>query len=209
MTSFTSRHVVRDVASLERLYGVPGRASVVKEADFVHPHYRALIEASPFAVLATVGPDGVDASPRGDAPGFVHVENETTLLLPDRRGNNRIDSLRNIVQDPRVALLFLIPGVGETLRIDGQGWISVEPALLERFEINGKPPRSVLVVEVRSVFFQCARAIIRSDLWNPEKHVARDTLPSTGSILSALTEGAIESATYDRELPGRQKQTLY
>ena len=209
MSKIASRHVIRDLDALERLYGPPGAASLAKEADFVHPHYRALIEASPFAVLATVGPDGVDASPRGDAPGFVHVEDESTLLVPDRRGNNRTDSLRNIVADPRVALFFLIPGIGETLRIVGRASISVEPVLLERFAVDGKLPRSVLVVEVRSVFFQCARAILRSDLWNPDKHVARETLPSVGTILSALTKGSFDVAAHDRERSAKQKRTLY
>src|SRR5690606_35579931 len=146
-------------------------------SDRVVPVYRALIEAAPFAVLATNGPDGLDCSPRGDGPGFVDVRDETTLLLPDRRGNNRIDSLRNIVHDPRVALLFLIPGMGETLRVNGRASISVDPDLLARFAVSERAPRTVLIISVDTVFFQCSRAILRSHLWNPESHVARASLP--------------------------------
>lgn len=175
----------------------------------MHPHYRALIEASPFAILATSGPDGLDASPRGDLPGFVAVEDEKTLLLPDRRGNNRIDSLRNILTDPRVALLFLIPGVGETLRVNGTAGITTEPALLQRFAMEGRPPRCVVVVHVETVFFQCARALHRSRLWQPETWAARGGVPSAGTILAALTESRIDGDEYDRELPDRQLSTLY
>jgi PPOX class probable FMN-dependent enzyme len=202
------RHLVTTVEQLAALYGEPGDASTSKEVAYVHPHYRALIEASPFAVLATSGPHGLDASPRGDPPGFVAVEDEKTLLMPDRRGNNRIDSLRNIVADPRVALLFLIPGIGETLRVNGHARISVDPALLDRFRVDDKPPRSVIVVEVHTVFFQCARAIQRSRLWQPLPPAGR-TLPTPGAILSALTQSRIDGEQYDRELPARQRATLY
>jgi PPOX class probable FMN-dependent enzyme len=206
----TTDHVVRDLAALEQLYAIPvAAASLAKEADHIHPHYRALIEASPFAMLATSGPDGLDASPRGDEPGFIVVENEKTLLLPDRRGNNRIDSLRNIVADPRVALLFLIPGVGETLRVNGRATISADPTLCARFAVAGKPPRSVLVIAVETVFFQCSRAVVRADLWNPAKHVARDALPSAGTILAALSQSRVGGEAYDRALPERVKATLY
>jgi uncharacterized protein len=202
-------NVIADLATLERLYGAPSEASMVKEVDHVHPVYRKLIEASPFAVLATNGASGLDASPRGDGPGFVTVEDEKTLLLPDRRGNNRTDSLRNIVGDPRVALLFLIPGIGETLRVNGRASISIEPALLQRFAVEGKAPRSVLVIAVETVFFQCSRAVIRADLWNPEKHANRSALPSSGAILSALSNARIGGESYDRALPERVKATLY
>ena len=204
-----SEHVVTDPAELQRLYGAPGEASIVKEVDRIHPMYRAFIEAAPFAVLATSGPDGLDASPRGDGPGFVTVEDDRTLLLPDRRGNNRIDSLRNIVADPRVALLFLVPGVGETFRVNGRASVSVDPALLERFTVAGKAPRSVLVIRVETVFFQCSRAVVRADLWNPAKQVRRSDLPSTGSILAALSRDTVGGASYDSALAERVKATLY
>jgi uncharacterized protein len=202
-------HIVREVAALERIYGAPGAASIAKEVPSIHAHYRALIEASPFAAIATSGPDGLDVSPRGDAPGFIVVEDEKTLLLPDRRGNNRVDSLRNIIADPRVALLFLIPGVGETLRVNGRAEISVDPALLQRFAMDGKLPRSVLVIHVETVFFQCSRAVLRADLWNPEKKLDRKSLPSTGTILAALSDDKVGGESYDRDLPARVKATLY
>lgn len=199
-------HRIERLDQLEALFGESGEASLRKEIDHVHPLYRTLIEASPFAVLATCGPGGLDASPRGDPPGFVVVDDERTLLIPERRGNNRIDSLRNLIVDPRIALLFLIPGHGETLRVNGRGRISVEPALLERFVMHGKPPKCVIVMDVERVYFQCARAIQRSRLWGP---VTAGALPSPGSILAALTDDAFDGATYDRELPARQRDTLY
>jgi len=202
-------HLVTDASTLQALYGSPGEASRKKEVDHVHPHYRAFIEAAPFAVLATSGPDGLDASPRGDPAGFVVVEDEKTLLLPDRRGNNRMDSLLNIIADPRVALLFLVPGVGETLRVNGSARISVDPALLARFEMDGKLPRSVLVVDVQTVYFQCSRALLRSRLWDPQTQVARSALPSVGRILSDLTAGTFDGAAYDRDLPARVAGSLY
>ncbi len=203
-------HSITSLAALEALYDQPpAEASILKETDRVVPVYRALIEASPFAALATRGSEGLDCSPRGDGPGFVRVRDEKTLLLPDRRGNNRIDSLRNIVLDPQVALLFLIPGLGETLRVNGRATISVEPALLESFSVDGKAPRSVLVIMVEAVYFQCARAVVRSDLWNPQKHVARSSLPSAGQILAALSRNGFDGEAYDRGLPERQRTTLY
>ena len=202
-------HRIDDLATLATLYGEPGQASIRKEVDHVHPQYRAIIEAAPFAVLATAGPEGLDASPRGDAPGFVVVQDEHTLLLPDRRGNNRTDSLRNVIRDPRVALLFLVPGMGETLRVNGRAHISVAPDLLARFEVEGKLPRSVLVIAVETVYFQCSRALVRSALWDASRQRARETLPSPGAILAALTLAEIDGAAYDHDLPGRLKTSLY
>src|SRR6185369_15853350 len=161
---------------------MPGEASTVKEVDWITPHYRAFIEASPFVSLATSGPEGLDCSPRGDRPGFVRVADERTLLLPDRRGNNRIDSLRNVVRDPRVALLFLIPGIGNTLRVNGDATVSIDPDLLASFAVEDKAPRSVLVIAVRAVYFQCARALVRSRLWDPAARVDPKSLPSAGEI---------------------------
>ena len=202
-------HAVTDIETLERLYAKPLEASVAKEIDYIHPDYRAFIEAAPFVVLATGGPEGMDASPRGDRPGFVVVADEKTLLLPDRRGNNRIDSLRNLVSDPRVGLLFLVPGVSETIRVNGRAVISTAPELLQRLAVEGKPPRSVLVVQVERVYFQCARAILRSALWDPAQQVERASLPSVGRILDDLTQSRIEAASYDASLAGRIKTTLY
>ncbi len=202
-------HTITTLDALLALYGVPGKSSTKKEIPYLHPHYRALIEASPFAILATSGPSGLDASPRGDPPGFVLVEDETTLLLPERRGNNRVDSLRNIVADPRVALLFLIPGLGETLRVNGKATISVDPALMQRFAMDGKLPKCVLVIHVETVYFQCARAILRSRLWEAPAPGIAATIPTPGKILEAITEALIDGDKYDRELPERQRDTLY
>jgi len=169
--------------------------------------YRRWIEASPFAVLATVGQGGLDASPRGDPAGLVVVQDERTLLLPERRGNNRVDSLRNILADPRVALLFLVPNVSETLRVNGRARISVDPNLLERTAMDGKPPHCVLVITIETVFFQCGRAMHRSRLWGATARP--DGVPTAGEMLDALTQGGIDGPAYDAGLPQRQKSTLY
>ena len=165
--------IITSVEELEKLYGAPKEAATAKEVAYVAPAYRRIIEASPFAALATVGPEGIDCSPRGDLAGFVRVHDERTLMLPDRRGNNRVDSLRNIVRDPRVALMFLVPGAGNALRVNGRGHLSVDRELLDSFAVDGKAPRSVLVMTVEAIYFQCARAIVRSDLWNPAKRRRR------------------------------------
>ncbi len=200
---------IDSLAEFHALFGAPVEASIRKEVAYLHPGYQAMIAASPFAVLATAGPDGLDASPRGDSPGFVAVQDEKTLLLPERRGNNRIDSLRNIMSDPRVALLFLIPGVGETLRVIGTARVSASPALLERFAHRGALPRCVIEVSVVSVFFQCARAILRSRLWDAVPEGAPRQVPTMGAILEGISAGAIDGAQYDRELARRIPSTLY
>jgi PPOX class probable FMN-dependent enzyme len=209
MQALDTQYVIADADALERLYGLPAGAAVEKEVAYIHPHYRRMIEVSPFIVLATSGPGGLDTSPRGDPAGFVTVEDEKTLLIPDRRGNNRIDSLRNIVADPRVAVLFLIPGVGETLRVNGRAAISTEPALLARFEMDGRLPRSVIVVNVETVFFQCSRAIWRSKLWESSTHVDRKALPSLGRMIADLSDSRIEAGPYDEGLYERLKASLY
>jgi uncharacterized protein len=205
-----NQHAITTIEALDRLYpDAPYGPAVIKEADHVTPQYRKLIEAAPFVVLATSGPEGLDCSPRGDPPGFVRVVDERTLLIPDRRGNNRIDSLRNLVSDPRVALLFLIPGVGETMRINGHATISTDPKLTESFVINGKVPKCVLVVTVERAYFQCTKAIIRSKLWDPEQRVDRKTLPTPGSILAEMTDGKMGGPEHDRAAPARIKETIY
>ncbi|MEL3889928.1 pyridoxamine 5'-phosphate oxidase family protein [Ferrovibrio sp. MS7] len=201
--------IITSVAELEKLYGEAQETSTAKEVDYITPHYRRFIEASPFVVLATSGPEGLDASPRGDKAGFVRIQDDRTLLLPDRRGNNRVDSLRNIVRDPRVGLLFLIPGSGTTLRVNGRGALSIDPALLESFAVEEKAPRSVLVLQVESVYFQCARAIMRSELWNPERHVDPKSLPTAGQILAGITAGRVGGEPYDKAWPERAKASMW
>jgi uncharacterized protein len=202
--------IIATTDELEAIYHVkPVPASTVKEVDRITPHYRALIEASPFVALATSGPEGLDCSPRGDKPGFVRVLDDRTLAMPDRRGNNRIDSLRNIVRDPRVALLFLIPGSGTTFRVNGRALLSTDKELLASFAVDGQVPRTAIVITVETAYFQCARAIFRSELWNPARHVDPASLPTAGEILAALSAGEVGGVSYDREWPERAAQTLW
>lgn len=209
MMDINDTYYITSLDALQMLYGSPSDASIMKELSYVHPHYRAFIEAAPFVVLATAGPDGLDASPRGDSAGFVSIVDEKTLLIPDRRGNNRLDSLRNILADPRVALLFLVPGIGETLRINGHARISTDPDLLARFSENGKLPRSVIAIQVETVYFQCSRALLRSELWNPAKHLDKGDIPSPSQILSDISAGTFDGEAYDQALPERLRTTLY
>ena len=190
------------------LYGSPAPTSIAKEVPFLNEHYLRLVAASPFCVLASIGPDGLDASPRGDEPGFVRALDDRTLALPDRRGNNRIDTLRNVVRDPRVALLFVIPGCNETLRVNGRAYISTDRELLESFAVDGRVPVTVVIVEVEAAFFQCGRAVMRSKLWSSDTQVDRASLPSAGQMLRATTDG-FDGEAYDRALPERQRATLY
>ena len=201
--------VIETVEQLEAIYGATNDASTVKVADHITPLYRIFIEKAPFAALATIGPEGVDCSPRGDLPGFVRIHDPKALMLPDRRGNNRIDSLRNIVRDPRVSLMFLIPGSGNAVRANGRAHLSVEPELLASFEVQGKAPRSVMVMSVDEIYFQCARAIVRADLWNPDKRVDPNALPTPGQILAEMSEHTVGGEKYDREWPERARQTMW
>ena len=182
----TNEHAVGSIATLEGLYDSPTWAALAKETDRIITPYRAFVEAAPYLTLATVGPDGPDCSPRGDAPGFVRVADPKTLLIPNRDGNNRIESLRNIVCDPRVAIHFLVPGCGESLRVRGRATISADPALTTSFILNRKSPRTVIVVAVERVYFHCAKAIHRSKLWDSSQHVDRQSLPGPNAILAAI-----------------------
>jgi PPOX class probable FMN-dependent enzyme len=201
--------IIATIEQLEAIYGQPNEASTVKVADRVTAQYRRLIDKSPFAALATCGPEGLDCSPRGDLTGLVRIHDDKTLMMPDRRGNNRVDSLRNIVRDPRVALLFLIPGSGSTLRVNGRAQVSADPDLLASFAVDGKTPRTVIVMTVEEIYFQCARAIVRSDLWNPDRRVDPTELPTPGQILADMSENRVGGATYDREWPERARNSLW
>jgi uncharacterized protein len=201
--------VIATIEQLEEIYGQPNEASTVKVADRVTPQYRVLIDKSPFTALATCGPEGLDCSPRGDLPGFVRVHDPKTLMMPDRRGNNRVDSLRNIVRDPRIALLFLIPGAGSTLRVNGRARLSADADLLASFGVDGKAPRTVIIMTVDEIYFQCARAIVRSDLWNPDKRVDPRTLPTPGQILADMSEHRVGGEEYDRVWPERAQKSLW
>ncbi len=186
--------VIATVEELESIYGHPDETSLVKEVPKIIPQYRAFIAASPFCSLATCGPEGLDCSPRGDVPGFVRVHDDYTLMMPDRRGNNRVDSLKNIVRDPRVALCFLIPGSRTALRVNGEAHLSVDPELKASFAITEKEPRSVIVINTKAVYFQCGRAIVRSKLWDPETQIDPKTLPTPGDVLAELSKGSVGGA---------------
>ena len=199
---------IETVEALEALYGTPVAAATRKVADHVTPAYARLIEAAPFMALATVGPEGVDVSPRGDRVGeLARVPDPKTLLIPDRIGNNRIDSLRNVVRDPRVALMFLIPGHGSAVRVNGRAYVEAGEARLAPFAVGGKAPRSLLVVKVEEVYFQCSRAMIRSGLWGETPTPAG--LPSAGDILAAMTAGEVGGPDYDARWPARAAQSLW
>jgi len=202
-------HLVTTVEQLEAIYGQPYGPSLAKEIDYISPAYRRLIEAAPFVAVATGGPEGLDCSPKGDAPGFVRILDDKTLTIPDRPGNNRIDGYRNTLRDPRIAVLFLIPGIGETLRVNGRASISIDPDLMQSFAVNGKLPRSVLIVRIETIFFHCSKAIVRSKLWDPATQIERKSLPSTGSIIAEVSQGKMGGEAYDKEAPERIKAMLY
>ncbi|KJF66634.1 pyridoxamine 5'-phosphate oxidase family protein [Rhizobium nepotum] len=200
--------IIRTVEELKAIYDGTSEASMAKVTAALTAEYRRMIEASPFLALATVGPEGMDCSPRGDKGGVVRVADDRTLLLPDWRGNNRVDSLLNIVRDPRVALMFLIPGSNTTMRVNGRANVSVAPDLLQSFEMDGKHPRTVIVVEINEVYFQCARALMRSELWNSDNFVDPSSLPTPGSLLKAA-KTEFDQETYDREWAVRAAKTMW
>lgn len=198
---------INSIEQLEALYGTPGEAALAKELDRLTPAYRRYIEAAPFLALATTGPQGLDCSPRGETPAVVHIRDDKTLHLPDRRGNNRLDSLHNIVRDPRVAPMFLIPGSDNTLRVSGTARLLVETSLLERYAIEGKTPRAVIEIDILRVYFQCARALMRANLWAPD--APRPTLPSAGDMLKEAMGGRFDGEGYDKDWPERAKRSMW
>ncbi|WP_027483079.1 pyridoxamine 5'-phosphate oxidase family protein [Deinococcus pimensis] len=200
---------VTTLEELSRLYPAPSDRATRKQLDHLDAHGQAFIAASSFLIISTFSDVGADCSPRGDHPGFVQVLDERTLLLPDRRGNNRLDSLRNIVCQPEVGLLFLVPGVNETLRVNGAARISTDPALLERCRVQGQLPVTVLIIQVREAFVQCPRALVRSQLWDPSRHLPRGQLPSLGRMLADHTGGLVNAEEYDTEHEERLHRTLY
>ena len=177
--------VVEDLEELRAIYGPPSDRSVKKQLSRFDDHCRAFIARSPFLVIASSDPSGrCDASPKGDAPGFVRVLDDQTLLIPDRLGNNRIDTIGNLLARPGVGLIFFVPGLNETLRVNGRARITTDPLLLEPLAANGKAPRSAILVAAEEIYFHCGKALIRSDLWNPEKQLRRSEFPSLGRILA-------------------------
>ena len=202
-------NAVKSVDQLEQIYGQPIPTSIVKEVDRLNEVYRKLIEAAPFVIIATSGPGGLDCSPKGDLPGFVRIVDDKTLMIPDRPGNNRLDGFKNLMSDPRIALLFLIPGCAETLRVNGRASVSVDPALRESFAVQGKPARAVLVVDIETVFFHCAKAIVRAKFWDPAAQIDRKDLPSAGKIIAEVSGGKLGGEQYDKEAPARIQSMLY
>ncbi|GAB0115687.1 pyridoxamine 5'-phosphate oxidase family protein [Acidisoma sp. C75] len=201
--------MITTIAELEALYGPASPRSIEKELHSLSPEYRAFVEASPFVVIATAGPEGLDCSPKGDAPGFVQILDDQTLAIPDRPGNNRIDNLRNIIRDPRISVLFMVPGVGETLRVNGRGAISAEPGMLARFPVGGKLPKTVILVTIESVYVHCPKAFLRSHLWETEAWPGDRPVPTLGQMLQSASGGKIDAQAYDRAAPARNLETLY
>ena len=203
---------IESIEELEALYGssagVPPGA-IDKVTDRLTPLQRRYIDASPFALVATVAGEGVDCSPRGDPAGFVRIVDDRTLQMPDRRGNNRLDSLRNIVRDGRIALLFLVPGVGITLRVNGTAVLRTAADLCESFAMGDKLPRSVIEVAISEVYTQCPKALIRSHIWDPDQFRAAADLPTVGQIMEEITSGAFDGTTYDTNYPDRIQATIY
>jgi uncharacterized protein len=203
---------IRDEPALRELIGAPTELVLTKIADRLNPLTRQFVERSPFVCVATARPDGgLDVSPRGDPAGFVRILDERTLLLPDRPGNRIADTLTNLLEDPRIALLFLIPGVGDTFRVNGRARIVDDAELLEPSAVDGNVPRLGLLVSIEEAYTQCSKALIRSDLWNPERHVDRSELPSSGEILRSVREDDFDAEEYDRERAGRyaRREGLY
>lgn len=193
---------------LRALFGPPSANALRKETDRLHPVYQRWIEASGFAVLATSGPAGLDTSPRGDPAPLVRIVDDQTLLLPERKGNNRIDSLLNLLHDPRMSLIFLVPGVDETLRVNGRARITTDAPLLQSLAVQGKPPVCALWIQVEQVFFQCGKAMMRSGLWQV-RPAGSPQPPSAGEMLAAMTGGEVQAGAYDQEKPQRLRETMY
>lgn len=199
-------YVVSDIAQLEDIYGLPGKASIIKVADHLTPLYHAWLKAARLCVVSTVGPDGTDGSPRGDDGPVVQVADPNTLLLPDWRGNNRMDTLRNIVADGRISLMFFVNGSNNVIRVNGRGVVSLDPELLARFEQNGRQPRSIVIITVAEVYSQCARALMRAGIWTAAD--ASDGLPSIGELL-AEQEAGFDAAKYDADWDTRAAKTMW
>lgn len=198
---------ITDVDQLREIIGEPTALVVTKISDRLNHLTRQFIEQSPFVCVGTADPDGgLDVSPRGDPSGFVRILDEHTLLLPERPGNRIADTLTNLLADPRIALLFLIPGVGDTFRVNGTAEIIDDPDLLADSAVDGKPPRLGLLVTIQECYTQCAKAIIRSELWNPERHIDRSELPSSGAIFRSLNEPGFDAEEYDRERAERYRR---
>jgi len=213
MLELAADEVIGSDADLRARFRAPSELAIKKQLDHLDHNCRKFIALSPFVCLATAGEDGsVDNSPRGDAPGFVEVLDERTLLIPERPGNNRLDSLANILQNPQVGLLFFIPGVTETLRVNGRAALVTRPQILELFSVNGRAPAVVILVETEEVFLHCSKALIRSRLWQEDAKVDRKVLPSLGRMIAEVVDRRPAAATvadYDARIAKSIRETLY
>jgi len=213
MADVAPDHLILTETELRARFAAPSRLAVLKQQDHLDANCRRFIELSPFLCLATARPDGLaDNSPRGDAPGFVQVQGERSLLIPDRPGNNRLDSMTNIVTNPNVGLLFFIPGVSETLRVNGRARIVTDPEILARFEVRGRAPRAAIQVEVVEVFLHCSKALIRARLWEPDAKVDRKVLPTLGRMIADVVDRQTPPETvadYDRQIVRNIEEQLY
>tara|TARA_R110000868_G_scaffold91999_3_gene254942 strand:- start:7853 stop:8470 length:618 start_codon:yes stop_codon:yes gene_type:complete len=202
--------ILQDEAALRGVYREPSDGAVNKQLAQIDPHSRRFIELSPFLCIGTSRPDGLaDVSPRGGEPGFVHLLDEKRLALPDRPGNNRLDTLTNVTHSPSVGLLFFVPGFDEMVRVNGVANVSMAPELMDRFIVDGKPPRSVLVIDVEEVYFHCTKALKRSALWNPQRLVPRDAMPSFGQIMRDQMNLPVPANAIDTALEKDAKDNLY
>lgn len=207
---------MQKITSLEMLqqrYAAPvSERAIWKEIDHIDDLYRQFIEASPFLILSTHGERGVDCSPRGDSPGFVRVAGPNCIQIPDRKGNNRLDSMRNILANGEVGIIFLIPNVGETIRVSGSAEILIDDALCQSFAVNNKPATSVLSVNVQKAYYQCQKALLRSRLWDPESHVERASLPTAGQMAQHFSERqgqAFDGQAYDEGYSEYMRKNMY
>ena len=200
---------VTSIEELEEIYGTPSVASLRKVTDRITPQYRKWLQASPLCALATVGPEGLDASPRGDIGNVLYELDEKTVLMPDWRGNNRMDSLRNIIRDGRVAVMLMTAGSTMVTRINGRAVVSLDADLINRFEERGARPRSVIVIHIDEIYFQCARAVKRADIWNKESWPNLADLPTAGQILEEMSNNEIDGTKYDHEWPNLAKDTMW
>ncbi len=205
----TSSNLIKDITQLDALYGDASPRSLTKEIDALNSQYQSFIEASPFMAVATVGMEGLDCSPRGEQGSVVRVVDANTIQFADRRGNNRLDTLRNIVEDDRIALLFLVPGIGETMRVNGRATISIAPELIEAFTVDGKSPKTVVEVKVERVYFQCSKALVRSGIWDSDIARSFGDIPSAGEMLAATTNDSFDALEYDRMLEKRYSDELW
>ncbi len=205
-------NTINSLSELQERYGKTVKQAQWKEIDHINDHYRQFIEASPFLILSTYGNKGIDCSPRGDPPGFVRVIDKNQLLIPDRRGNNRLDSLQNIVANGQVGLIFIVPNVGETIRVSGFAKIIVDQTLCDSFSINNKAPNSVISVKVHKAYYQCQKALVRSALWDSSTYIEREKLPTSGQMaenFSSMHNSEFDGDAYDRNYPRHIKKTIY